>query len=106
MTGDLAIDLETLGLAIRTVRSSHSHAFIPGQSKPSKIPLELLLETLLGTLHIGVFNPQDKNTARLAGEQPVEKSGSSASDMQVSGWAGSKSYSHIHNLDRIMRNAG
>src|SRR5438094_6779514 len=70
-----AIDLEPVGLPIRSVAAAHVGAFIPIEAEPFQVLDELVFETRFAAIYVGVFDAERHGAALLAREEPVEKSG-------------------------------
>ena len=80
----LAIELQAIALAIRRVRPADVGTLVPVKAQPLQIVEQLVFKARLAALHIGVFNAQHHDAARLAGEEPVEQRGTGVADMQMS----------------------
>jgi hypothetical protein len=80
--GRRAVKVKALRLKVR--------AFIPSNAQPPE-PVENPIDQI-GTisLNVSVFDAKQQCAAIVAGEKPIEKSGPSASDMQITGWRWSK----------------
>ena len=64
--------------------------FIPVQTQPAQIIQQLRLIADLAALDIGVFNPQQKISAKTTSKQPVVERGAGVADMQLAGGRWSK----------------
>jgi hypothetical protein len=51
------------------------------------------------TLHIRVFNAKDELSLVMLCEEPIEESGSSATDVEVAGWRGSEPNPNLRQRD-------
>jgi hypothetical protein len=76
--GILLVDFFALRLAVRAVRAAHIGAFVPFQAQPAQAVDQLLLGAFHIALAVGIFDPQNKLPASLAGQQKIIQGGSTA----------------------------
>jgi len=88
---------------LRKIRALMHDVLVPPQSEP----LEPFVDTAGARVgapgFIGVFDPQQKLTAVMLDEEPVEEGGARASDVQIAGWRGRESES-MH-AEKLLRGA-
>src|SRR5438552_1188752 len=78
------------------MRAADFGAFVPIEAEPAEA-IENRLQCFADISHlIGVVDAKNELAAVLAGEQPVEKSGADAADVQVASWAGCKTGTDYH----------
>ncbi len=71
-------------------------AFVPIEAEPAQA-VEDDVHGFLGIARgVGVFNPQDKRAAGVAGIKPIEERGARAADVEVAGGRGGKSNARFH----------
>ena len=73
--GMFAINFQTVGLAIRSVRAADIGAFVPVQAEPLEIGNELIFKAGFAAFDVGIFDAQHHGAAIVPGEKPVEQSG-------------------------------
>ena len=88
----LAIDVESLRLPVRRVRTACSGTLLPCQSKPMQVFHQLVFVASFTTVRIRVFNAQHKRAAVVPREEPVVKGSPRIADMQKAGWRGRKAH--------------
>src|SRR5271157_5046955 len=79
--GLLTIEIETVALTIRSMRTTDVRAFVPVKAKPLQVFEELAFEALFAALDIGVLDAQNHDPAFLPREQPVKQRGTGVTDM-------------------------
>ncbi len=82
--GVFAINIQTVGLAIRCVRAADIGAFVPVQAQPLEIGNELIFKAGLAAFDVGIFNAQHHGAAVVPGEKPIEQSGAPIADVELS----------------------
>jgi hypothetical protein len=75
--------IESLRLEIRAKRTANERTFIPVKSEPAHSVENAADHFSRRTLEVSVFDAQDEHAASAPGEQPVEKRGASAADVEV-----------------------
>ena len=75
--GGLAIEIEALRLEER--------ALVPVEAEPAHAFEDALDHFFRGALEVGVFDAQDKGSAEVAGEEPVEEGGAGSADVEIAG---------------------
>ena len=90
------VELIALRLEVGTIRPADFGAFVPLDAEPTEAVEDWLQG--LGTIAIGVgvVDAEDELAAEALDEQPVEKSGADASDVEVSGGTGSEASADGH----------
>src|SRR5579859_1613645 len=96
LLGVVAVDLQTIALAIRTIRTaaglgSDVWTFIPIQTQPLQVFKQLCFVAGLAAFYIGIFNAQDHGPALLPGKEPVKQRSAHIAYMQLAGGGRSKS---------------
>src|SRR5262249_39977654 len=92
--GVLAIDFQTVRLAVRRVGSADVRPFVPVEAEPLDVVNQLIFKTRLAAFHIGVFHAKHHRAAVMTGKKPVEQRGAGVPDVQLPGWRGSEPYSN------------
>jgi hypothetical protein len=91
LLGMMFVEGQSLRLKIRPVAATDFRSLIPIQAQPAQA-LEYLLQCPLNlTRLIGVLDADDELATSVAGEQPVEQSGSDVPDVRIPSWTGSVS---------------
>ena len=89
------IDVHSLRLQIRPVRSACFRPFVPLDTEPAQVVHNLLGRRRGVSLLVCVLDAQNKCTARPSGPEPVEKSCTCSADMQITRWRWGKTcYDH------------
>src|SRR5262249_35050905 len=81
--GVLAIDVETIGLAIGHVGATDIGSFIPVDPQPLQIVNKLVFVTHLTALKVGVFHAQHHGASTLADKEPIEEGSARVANMQL-----------------------
>src|SRR5271165_1688150 len=81
----LAIDPQTLALAVGRIRAANLRPFLPVQTQPAQIFYQLRFVAGLAALHVGVFNTEYKVSSIVAGEEPVVESRAGVTHVQHTG---------------------
>src|SRR5271157_3348300 len=100
--GMFAIEIETIALTIRRVRSADIGTFIPIEAEPLQVFDKLSFEAFFAALDVGVLDAQDHGAAPLPGEQPVEKRGAGVADVQMSRGRRSEANANLGNSAHSM----
>ena len=92
--GVRTIDVQSLGLAIRTVLAADVDALGPLEPEPVQVLDHAALGLAGRALEVGVLDAQDERAALPARKQPVEERRARVADVQLPGGAWRKSQSH------------
>ena len=76
-----SINIQTLGLVVRTIIPSLFRALVPVDAKPVQAGDDLAHGVLLQALHISILDAQNQLATHFAGKQPVEQGGSRTTNM-------------------------
>ena len=83
------------------MRSANARAFVPVDPKPAE-PRENWLKRLLKIAgSVGVIDAQNESPAMLPGEEPIKEGGAHAPNVEVAGWARSKSGANGHRVKAV-----
>src|SRR5205085_306799 len=88
------VEMQALGLPVRTARSADIGAFVPVEPEPAQIAEDARLGLARRALDVGVLDPEDEGAAVTPREEPVEQRRAGVADVQVPGGAGSETDSH------------
>src|SRR5271157_668250 len=100
--GMFAIEIATIALTIRRVRSADKGTFIPIEAEPLQVFQKLSFEALFAALDVGVLDAQDHDAALLPCEQPVEKRGAGVANVQLSRGRRSEANANLGNSAHSM----
>src|SRR5262245_22391459 len=89
-----AIDVQPLGLPVRSVIAAGLDAFVPLEAHPPQVFDHAALGVARRTLEVGVLDADDERAALAAREQPVEERRSRVANVQLAGGARSEAKSH------------
>ena len=92
--GMRAIDMQALGLTVRTTLATNVHALGPLEAEPMQVVDHAALGFARGALEVGVLDSQDERATLPAREQPVEERRARVADVQLPGRARSETESH------------
>ena len=82
------VDVVALGLVVRAVRPAFFRPLIPVEAEPVHAVEDRLAGCLGVAGGIGVLDAEDERAFVLTGEEPVEKGGAGAADVEVAGGGG------------------
>ncbi len=85
-----SIEFTAFRLRVRCRRTPDVRPLVPVQTQPAQFPHQLVPETKLAALDIGVLDAQNKPPAAFSRPKMAEKSGSSIAQMQGTGRTGRK----------------
>ena len=102
LLGVRLVEMEPLGLPVRTVGAADVRPLVPVESEPAKVLENGGLGLARRPFGIGVLNPQDEGAALSARQQPVEERRASVPDVQETG--GTRGESDSHNYELGIRN--
>src|SRR6185436_10432438 len=88
------VDVQALGLSIRTALAAGVGALVPVEAKPAEILDRGPLGLSRRSREIGVLDAKDERAARAARHQPIEERGAGIADVKLAGGTGSKSETH------------
>ena len=86
-----SVQIASLRLKVGTMRAADIGAFVPVHPEPTKTIQDRFQCRVDVSSGVRVIDPKNELSASLFREQPIEKCGADATDVQVSGWAGGKS---------------
>ena len=81
----LAVNLQTVGLAIGGVRSAQVGPFVPVKAQPFEVGDKLIFKAGFAAFDVGVFDAQHHSAALLPGEKPVEQRGTRIANVKMPG---------------------
>jgi hypothetical protein len=84
----MLIDFAAFGLAVGTKLPANIGTFIIFKSKPAQTIKDLLFRAGDGALQVGIFDAENKLSARFFGEQIVIQRGARGAEMHMSRWGG------------------
>ncbi len=93
--GMLAVDRETVALAIGRVRAADVGTFIPIDAEPFQIFQQLVFVARFTALKVSILDAQNHGAAGLTGEKPVIKCGAGVAHMQLSSGGRSEPYTYL-----------
>src|SRR3984893_16105694 len=88
--GMLAVDFQTLRLAIGSVGSTDIRPLVPVKTKPLEIGHELILNTGFAAFAITILDAQHHGAALLPGEKTIEQSRARIANVEMPGRGRSK----------------
>src|ERR1700730_12201269 len=83
--GMLAVDFQTLRLAIGSVGSTDIRPLVPVKTKPLEIGHELILTTGFAAFDNSILAAQHHAASRLPGDEPFEQSGARIANVETPG---------------------
>ena len=89
------VEVQPLGLAVRTERAAEIGPLIPVETEPAQIAEDRRLRLAGRALGIGVLDAQNERAALPAREEPVEERRARVAHVQLAGRAGSESHTHV-----------
>jgi hypothetical protein len=89
-----AVDVQSLGLAVRPVIPAFLDTFIPREAHPLQVFEDGALGLTRRPRSIGVFDAKEKGAARTAREQPVKERGARIADVQLTSRTRGETDSH------------
>ena len=88
------VEMQPLGLAIRSVHAADIRAFVPVEPEPAQILEDARLGLARRSLGVGVLDAQDERAILAMREQPVEERRPRVADVELTGRARCESYAH------------
>ena len=88
------IQVQPLGLPIRSPRTADVGAFVPVQAEPAEIAEDRRFRHVGRALDVGVLDAKDERAAVAAREEPIEQRRAGVADMQMPGRARRESNAH------------
>ncbi len=79
----IAVEIETFGLVVGTVRAAHPRPLVPVDPQPLQFIEEILLEGLGRPGPVGILDAQHKDAAVMPREKPVEKGRPRVADVEL-----------------------
>ena len=89
---DVRIDLQPLGLAVGTVRTTDLGALIPRETEPAQCLEERVVGLLAVTSGVGVLDAKDEGALHVTRIGPVEQRRADHPDMGISRWRWAKAH--------------
>jgi len=80
--GDVGVDVQALGLPVRSVRTADLHTLVPVQPEPPQGIEELAVGLLAVARGVGVLDPEDERAADVPGVRPVEQRRADQADVR------------------------
>ena len=91
LTGQVVVNLKSLGLVVRAVGSANFGAFIPVNIQPTEAVQHSFDRSRNQTRLVSVFNSDNELTAMMTSKKPVEEGCPDVADVGQSGGAGRES---------------
>jgi len=83
--GVCSIDVEAVGLPVRAEATAEVGTLVPIEAEPFQVGDELGFKAGFTAVDVRVFDAEDHGAALLAGEEPIEESGTGIADVQMAG---------------------
>src|SRR5262249_57711608 len=100
LVGVGGVEVQTLGLAIRSVRPADVRALVPVELEPAQIFEDARLRLTRRPLCVGILDAEDERAVLAVSKQPVEQRRAPVADVKLPRWTRGKSNPHRVSLNK------